>query len=220
MSSFKVLLVDDHALFREGVALLLRRLEPDAQIVEAGSLAEAQARLKSGGEFDLVLLDLGLPDAEGLSAIGALQAMEPGVPLVVLSANDDRAAVLQAIEEGAMGYVTKHSASAVMLEALKTVLQGGVALPPSAFLRESPGGCSGPADGAGDLGLTDRQLEVLRLILQGMAAKQIASALDISPSTVKAHTAAVLRALNVTTRTQVVVEASRRGIQIGAVARR
>ena len=220
MPSFKVLLVDDHALFREGVSLLLRRLEPESEIVEAGSLAEARVRLESGGEVDLVLLDLGLPDGDGLSAIESLRAKSPGTPLVVLSANDDRAAVLQAIEAGAMGYVTKHSASAVLLEALETVLQGGVVLPPSAFLRGPADRGAGVADGTSDLGLTDRQLDVLRLILQGLPAKQIASALDISPSTVKAHTTAVLRALNVTTRTQVVVEASRRGIQIGGIARR
>lgn len=218
MRSLRVLLVDDHALFREGVALLLRRIEPAVEILEAGSLAESRAVLDGGEEPDLVLLDLGLPDATGLDAIGALRVRHPGIPLVVLSGNDERTAVLEAIDQGAMGYVTKGSDSAVMLDALKTVLQGGVALPPSAFLRETAASTGAEATSA--LGLTDRQGEVLQLILQGMAAKQIATTLDISPSTVKAHTSAVLRALNVTTRTEAVVEAGRRGIQIGGAGRR
>lgn len=218
MRSLRVLLIDDHALLREGVALLLRRIEPAVEISEAGSLAESRAALARGLEPDLVLLDLGLPDAQGLEAIGVLQAAHPGLPLVVLSGNDERSLVLEAIEQGAMGYVTKSSESSVMIEALKKVLQGGIALPPSAYLRESAG--SDESDATRSLGLTDRQMEVLHLILQGMAVKQIASCLDISPSTVKAHTSAVLRALNVTTRTEAVVEAGRRGIQLGSATRR
>lgn len=200
--------------------MLLRRLEPGVEIVEAGSLAELGEIFAAARAFDLVLLDLSLPDARGFAALEAVRKWAPAVPLVVLSANDDRATVLESLDRGAMGYITKSSDSSMLGLALRTVLGGGIALPPTAFLREDRAEPAAGGDLTTALDLTDRQQDVLRLILQGLAAKEIANALDISPSTVKAHTSAVLRALNVTTRTQVVVEASRRGIRVASLGRR
>jgi DNA-binding NarL/FixJ family response regulator len=208
--------VDDHALLREGVGLLLRRLDPAIVCLEAGTLAEALERVAATEAIDLLLLDLGLPDGVGVEAIRAVHERRPGLPVVVLSAQDDRETVVSAIAAGAVGYVPKASSADVMLAGLRVVLSHGIYLPPSArmgdLLRPDMPDAA-VADPTVDL--TPRQTQVLRLILRGMPIKAIARMLDISPSTAKAHTAAILRALNVTTRTQAVVEASRLGLRFG-----
>jgi DNA-binding NarL/FixJ family response regulator len=134
------------------------------------------------------------------------------VPVVALSSADDKPTVLQALEAGAMGFVPKTSSAGVMLGALQLILARGIYLPPSVFLSAEPTGpvtaAAGPRQPQ-QLGLTPRQADVLYLILQGKPAKVISRELGLSPSTVKAHTSAVLRALNVTTRTQAVVAAGR-----------
>lgn len=226
-----VLLIDDHTLFREGVALLLRPLVDGLVVREAGTCEEGLARLDQEGAADLVLIDLALPGMPGLEGIAQLRARWPQTPVVALSSSDDRATVLAAIDAGAMGFIPKTSSSAVMLAALQLILARGVYLPPSAFL-EAPHVAAGAAATATSappsmpsprtpatpmqLGLTPRQSEVLYLILQGKPAKLIERELGLSASSVKAHTSAVLRALNVTTRTQAVVAAGRLGLQFGS----
>lgn len=216
MNPTRILIVDDHALLREGVGLLLRRLDPAIVCLEAGTLAEALERVAAPEAIDLLLLDLGLPDGIGVEAIRAVHERRTGLPVVVLSAQDDRETVMSAIAAGAVGYVPKASSADVMLAGLRVVLGRGVYLPPSARTDELPQ--SGTPDAAvadPTADLTPRQKEVLRLILRGMPIKAIARTLDVSASTAKAHTAVILRALNVTTRTQVVVEASRLGLSFG-----
>jgi DNA-binding NarL/FixJ family response regulator len=221
----KILLVDDHALFREGVALLLARLQKGVSIAPAGSCEEALAILEREGPVDLVLMDLGLPEMSGLDGISIMRQRYPEIPVVALSSSDDKQTVLSALDRGAMGFVPKSSSSDTMIAALRLILAKGIYLPPSVFLGdrqigqgsvptphgfgESPAKAMRPAD----LGLTHRQVEVLYLILQGKSAKLISRELDLSASTVKAHTSAVLRALNVTTRTQAVVAAGRLGLK-------
>lgn len=216
MSPTRILIVDDHALLREGVGLLLRRLDPDVEFLEAGTLAEALEWVAAPEAINLLLLDLGLPDGTGVEAIRAVHEHRPGLPVVVLSAQDDRETVMSAIAAGAAGYVPKASSADVMLAGLRVVLGHGVYLPPSARTDEVPQP-DVPDALATDptVDLTPRQRQVLRLILRGMPIKAIARALDISTSTVKAHTAVILRALNVTTRTQAVVEAARLGLRFG-----
>ena len=223
-----VLLVDDHPLFREGLALLLRPLVDELTVVEAGTCEEAFAVLDEQEPPHLVLMDLALPGMNGIDGIAVLHERFPHVPLVALSSADDRDTVLRALDAGAMGFVPKSSTSAVMLGALRLILANGIYLPPSAFLA----GPTGPAlpqtvqaeaiaarsSGAGaDLGLTPRQEEVLQLILRGLPLKLIARELNLSLGTVKAHTSAVLRALNVTTRTQAVVVAGGMGLRTGSL---
>jgi DNA-binding NarL/FixJ family response regulator len=216
----KILLVDDHALFREGVALLLQRLDPAVTVVEAGNSRDALQAVDQNPDCELVLLDLGLPDLSGLDAIAAIRERNPGVPVVVLSASEEKAMVLRALDQGAMGFIPKSSTSELMLGALKLVLSKGIYLPASVFLGEArpsaplvDASASQPHRSPADLGLTDRQAEVLYLILQGKSIKLICRELDLSASTVKAHTSAVLRALNVTTRTQAIVAAGRIGLR-------
>lgn len=232
-----VLLIDDHALFREGVALLLRPLMAELQISEAGSCEQALELLSQAPAMDLVLMDLGLPGMPGYEGIALLRERYPGLPVVALSSADDMDSVLRAIDAGAMGFIPKSSNSSVLVQALRLVMAKGIYLPPSVFLsgRNVPaqaaalprptlsgagglqsqpaGGAMPPPKRAEDLGLSPRQVQVLYLLLQGKSAKLICRELDLSASTVKAHTSAVLRALNVTTRTQAVVVASRLGLR-------
>ena len=236
----RVLLVDDHTLFREGIALLLRPLVEPLETWEAGSCEEAFELIEQRGAADLVLIDLGLPGASGLEGVRGLREAHPEMPVVVMSSADDKDTVLAALDAGAMGFIPKSSTSAVMIGALKLILAKGIYLPPSVFLgARSPAPATPPATVAGatpvhattpttpvngalpsvparrpsDLGLTPRQAEVLHLLLQGKPAKLIGRELDLSLSTVKAHTSAVLRALNVTTRTQAIVAAGRLGLR-------
>jgi DNA-binding NarL/FixJ family response regulator len=230
----RILLVDDHTLFREGIRLLLQPLAPALEVEEAGSCEEALSLLDSQAAFDLVLMDLGLPGQSGLDGIAWLKTEQPDVPVVALSSSDDRETVLQALDAGAMGFIPKSSSSQVMIGALRLVLAKGLYLPPSVFLpgwaghKAEPrphGALAAPADAKreprsaaalepADLGLSPRQAEVLDLLLQGKSAKLIARELTLSPGTVKTHTTAVLRALNVTTRTQAIIAASRLGWRI------
>lgn len=229
----KILLIDDHPLFREGVALLLKPLVPDLQTWEAGSCEEAFELLARRGGADLVLIDLGLPGLSGLEGLARLRRDHPEVPVVVMSSADDKDTVLAALDAGAMGFIPKSSTSQVMLGALRLILARGIYLPPSAFLggRAPPPPSPVPAAPVpaaaspapverrpGDLGLTPRQADVLHLLLQGKPAKLIGRQLNLSLSTVKAHTSAVLRALNVTTRTQAVLVAGRLGLRFDVPA--
>lgn len=222
----KLLLVDDHVLFREGVALLLRSLEPNVEIVEAGSCEAALERMQQEKEqeVDIVLMDLQLPGMSGLDAIRALRDRYPKLPIVAVSSSEDKKTVLETLDAGAMGFVPKTSTSGVLRGALQLIMSKGIYLPPSVFLADAGGrwesGAEDLANPSHDrsvtpdkLGLTPRQAAVLLCILQGKSAKLIGKELGLSASTVKVHTSAVLRSLNVTTRTQAVIAAGKIGLR-------
>jgi DNA-binding NarL/FixJ family response regulator len=213
----KILLVDDHVLFREGIALLLQGLVADDSLYQAGTCEEALAAVAQDPNIELVLMDINLPGSSGIDAISMIRAGFPLIPVVGLSSSDDKQTILAAIDAGAMGFIPKSSSSAVLFAALQLVLSKGIYIPPEAFLRERNTGNRrlGSSDHAtpSDLGLTPRQAEVLFLILQGKSAKAICRDLSLSSSTVKIHTSAALRALNVTTRTQAVIAAGRMGLR-------
>ena len=213
--NMKILLVDDHALFREGVALLLKELDPAVQVWHAANVDEALAVLGEEAGVELILLDFILPGTHGLQALETMRERHPGVPLVMLSSLEDQVTVLRSIQLGAMGFIPKSASSSQMFEALRTILAhgiympplslAGIALPTPARLRTSPA----------ELGLTPRQTQVLRLILEGKPMKLIARELGLSHNTAKTHVSAVLRALAVTTRTQAIVAANRMGLVLG-----
>jgi DNA-binding NarL/FixJ family response regulator len=220
----KIMLVDDHVLFREGIALLLRSLVADDSLYQAGTCEEALALVASDPGIELVLMDINLPGASGINAISMIRAEFPHIPVVGLSSSDDKQTILEAIDAGAMGFIPKSSSSGVLFAALQLVLSKGIYLPPEAFLRDrgvATRTLAPHSDKLGtsqnatpsDLGLTQRQSEVLFLILQGKSAKAICRDLSLSSSTVKIHTSAALRALNVTTRTQAVIAAGRMGLR-------
>jgi DNA-binding NarL/FixJ family response regulator len=218
----KLLIVDDHALFREGVAMLLHSLDSDVRILEAGSCEAALDLIARHEDIGIVLMDLQLPGASGLDAIRELRVRYPDLPLVAVSSSEDRRTVLEALDAGAMGFVPKSSTSGVLKAALQLIMAKGIYLPPSVFLVDAaenwdtpPNGFNAPRQSVTPekLGLTARQSAVLLGILQGKSAKLISRELGLSNSTVKVHTTAVLRALHVTTRTQAVIAAGKIGLR-------
>jgi DNA-binding NarL/FixJ family response regulator len=227
----KILLVDDHVLFREGIALLLRSLVAGDSLYQSGTCEEALALVAQNPGIELVLMDINLPGTSGINAISLIRAEFPLIPVVGLSSSDDKQTILDAIDAGAMGFIPKSSSSAVLFAALQLVLSKGIYIPPDAFLRDrgvaSRSATLNIADKSDtsdqatprSLGLTPRQSDVLFLILQGKSAKAIAKDLSLSSSTVKIHTSAALRALNVTTRTQAVIAAGRMGLRFDEYVR-
>lgn len=213
----KVLIADDHALFRDGLCLQLRQMDEDAEILEAGGFDEAIRVAGEQDALDLILLDLGMPGMAWRQALALLRKRFAEVPIVVVSASEDRRDILEALEIGATGYIPKSSSGKVMLGALKLVFSGGVYLPP-ALLGKSvaePPFSEGPAGGGGDGAgktLTPRQRQVLSLLATGQSNKEIARALNLGEGTIKVHVTGIMKALNVRNRTQAVVTATRLGL--------
>ena len=223
MSQQKILMVDDHAMVREGIRLLLDKHDFDCDLLEAGSCADAVTFLEQHDDVNWVLLDLGLPDMAGIDALRLLRKRFAEVPLVVLSGSEDRALVLECINRGAMGFIAKSSSSAELVHALEVIFAGGVYLPPQLFGQTSPAR-QAPAKAVivttqnklSRLGLTERQIQVLELLVQGLSNKHIANRLDLSEATIKTHVAASLRALNVKNRTQAVFAVAKFGQLAGS----
>lgn len=224
----KVLIVDDHPLIRQAVANVVAELAARVDVRQADSVEGALAALEAHPDTALILLDLLLPDAEGMSALDRVLQAHPGMPVVVLSGVADRATVVAAIRSGAMGFISKRSTPAVLLNALRLVLAGDRYLPPDILGAESPsraasgpGGAplpaAAPARRGDELGLTKRQLEVLALLVQGKPNKVICRKLGVAEGTVKTHTAAIFRALGVSNRTEAGFAVNRLGIQLPAV---
>lgn len=208
----KLLHVDDHALLRDALGLLLTQTWPGLQVLPAGSLAEACAVADAHPDLRLVLVDLGLPDAQGLQSLTVLQAHAPQARHVVLSASDQPALVLQAIDAGAAGFVSKTADLAQMQAALRRVLDGGIHLPPGLVLplTLTLNGAATPAEPT----LTARQRDVLGLLVDGLPNKTISRQLGLSASTVKTHMEAIYRQLGVNSRAQAVVAAARLGLYL------
>ena len=210
----RILVVDDHVLVREGLRGVLDELQPGAVILEAADCREATRFIGEFADLELVLLDLGLPDTDGFTLLRDLRQRHPSLPIVVLSALQDRASVTQALDLGAAGFIPKSAHRAVMLGALRLVFAGGIYVPPE-ILRDDRTGSDSSAwresrlVSPQELGLTARQLEVLALMLRGNSNKEICRTLVLSEQTVKNHVSAVLRALRVKSRAEAIVAASR-----------
>lgn len=212
----RALVVDDHPLVQEAVASVLRGLDPGVEIAVAGDCDAGFAFAERGAEFDLLLLDLNLPGLSGIPALKRWRSLYPALPVVVLSASDDQATVLAAMNGGAAGYIPKSSSNQVMREALRLVLAGGKYLPPELLAsRAATTPSTAPRQAVRNvqaIELTDRQIAVLRLVAKGAPNKVICRELGLAERTVKAHVTAVLRALNVSSRTQAALEAVRLGL--------
>ncbi len=220
-----VLLIDDHPLILSALQMLVQGLGDHVAVVPVATAREARAVLAADSDFDIALLDLRLGgDDDGFGLLVEMRASYPALPVVVVAASDHRDDVMRAIDLGAMGFVPKCTGNAALLEALRMVLSGGIYLPPSVMRSASTtrapfrfGQRNAWEEGQDSersaaaletLGLTPRQKEVLGLLLRGQSNKLIARALSLSVETVKDHVAAVLRALNVSSRTQAVVVVS------------
>jgi len=197
--AMRVLIVDDHPLYREGLKALLAGLDPGVDALGVGSVTEAIAAAQQGPAFDLVLLDMNLPHVSGLEALRQVKDAFEGASVVIISGEEDPAFILQTIDAGAAGYIPKSTDSALTIQGLRVVLAHGVYLPRNA-LNRSPTATAGTRTAAPDM--SPKQRRVLDLLLQGKSNKVIARELDIAEGTVKAHLWAVYQMLGVTSRTQ------------------
>lgn len=197
----KILLVDDHHLIRTALAGVFEELVPGVEVSEASDGAEAWRRVEACRDLHLAVIDLALPDCDGLSLLARLRRDRPALPCVILSAETDRTAILRALDLGAVGFIPKSAPRAVMVNAVRLVLAGGVYVPPEALARGETAPPAAPCTPA-DLGLTARQAEVLALLVEGRSNKWIGRVLDLAEPTVKHHVSAIFRALNVTNRTE------------------
>ena len=204
ISSMKLLIADDHTLFREGLRYLLAQLDSEVTVLEAGDHDAAAALLSQHPDLDLALIDLHMPGRNGPTALEALIRGARTVPIVVLSAEMDAWEVRRALDAGAMGYIPKNESAQVMLGALRLVLSGGIYLP-AVLLRAE--GTSRPSIGA--INLTARQRDVLRELARGKSNEAIGEELGLALSTVKAHISALLNILGADNRTQAVLSARR-----------
>ncbi|MEX2129682.1 MAG: response regulator transcription factor [Xanthobacteraceae bacterium] len=211
----KILVVDDHVLIREALRGVLKELKADAAIVEAPDSRQAMQRVEENPDLELILLDLRLPDRDGLAVLAELRERYPAVSVVVMSASDDRENVAKALEIGALGFIPKSSPREVMLSALNLIFSGGVYIPPEILGRQARAAIQqAPAAraSAADLGLTERQIDVLALMMQGKSNKAICRVLDLAEPTVKNHVTAILKALKATNRTEAVIAAGAIGL--------
>ncbi len=207
----KILLIDDHTLFRDGILLVLEGLNISFSTFEAGSYESAKKIMDEHTDLDLVLLDLGLPGISYLDALLAIRKQLPNSKIVVLSGTEDHRMVEQALRTGARGYIPKSSSATIMLNALQLVIAGGLYIPPEILQQEKMGTMTEFSDDE-DIHdkLTPRQCEVLNQLAQGKSNKHIGDTLKLTESTVRAHVAAILRAFKVSNRTEAVHHASQR----------
>lgn len=219
----KVLVIDDHPLILHAMRSLVQQLGEQVEVVTAAAAQPARDALAAGTDFDLALLDLELGADDGFALLEELRGAYPALPVVIVAASDRRDDVMRAIDLGAMGFVPKCTSNDALLSALGMVLSGGIYLPPSVMRAAGSRtpeqrGRSAQWDEQADsdraaaaiasLDLTPRQKQVLALLLRGQSNKVIARALNLSVETIKDHVAAVLRSLNVSSRTQAVVAVS------------
>ena len=204
MAKQKIVIVDDHPLFRGALNQALSSAISGVAVLEAGSLEELSGVLDKHSDVDLGLLDLSMPGVQGLSGLLFLRAQSPEIPVVVVSASEDPSTIRRALEFGASGYVPKSLPVEKIREAVRHILEGGVWSPPDI-----------PLDGAGDpetrdlasrlSTLTPQQVRVLMMLGEGLLNKQIAYKLSVSEATIKAHVSAILQKLGVDSRTQAVI---------------
>jgi DNA-binding NarL/FixJ family response regulator len=208
MTQLKLVIADDHPLFRAALKEAIIRHIPESTIVEASSLDTLQRAIHDHSNADLVLLDLRMPGARGFSALLYLRAEYPAIPVIVVSASEDAAVIQRALDFGASGFIPKSSRIEAIGEVLRTVLGGGVAAPrnPNHVARVD----LQDREAARRLStLTPQQLKVLVLLAEGQSNKSIANGLSITEATVKAHITGILRKLSIERRTQAAILAQR-----------
>ncbi|MCC7487012.1 MAG: response regulator transcription factor [Burkholderiales bacterium] len=218
----KLLVVDDHPLILEALREVLKALDERLELLEARSCDEAIEVTRGNLDLALILLDLTLPGRDGFEALRLLREEFPQLPVVVLSATEHAAAVKRALDGGAMGYIPKTASTQALLGALRLVLSGGVYLPPDLLRDErdiAPAAPPAPAHPAElrdprAIGLTQRQAQVLALLVQGKPNKLICRDLNLAEGTVKIHVTGILKALGVANRTQAVIAVSKLGLRL------
>jgi DNA-binding NarL/FixJ family response regulator len=215
----KILVVDDHVLIREALRGVLGELKPDAIVLEAQDSRTAVQLIAEHSDLGLILLDLNLPDRDGFDLLAELRQRHAAIAIVVLSGFHDRANVVRALDHGALGFIPKSARREVMVSALNLVFAGGVYVPPEILDSPQPTGTD-PRASPADLGLTERQIDVLALMMQGKSNKAICRTLALAEPTVKNHVTAILKALKASNRTEAVIAATARGWKLARDARR
>jgi DNA-binding NarL/FixJ family response regulator len=208
LEHYRLLIADDHPLYRGALREAVTGLFERIDIAEAGTFNEVTELLERGSEVDLVLLDLTMPGVRSFSGLMYLRAQYPSVPVIVVSANDDPAAIRRCMEFGASGFIPKTLGVEVMRDAISCILSGGVWTPPDVDLS-----AGSDAETAALMTrmttLTPQQVRVLMMLSEGLLNKQIAYQLGVSEATVKAHVSAILQKLGVESRTQAVIAAAK-----------
>ncbi len=211
------LLVDDHPILRDAISQTLSDLLPGSHTDLATSIQESKHRLATGRRYDYVLLDLQLPDSIGFDSLAQMRAVAPDTPIIVVSGEASRDTIVRCLEMGALGYIPKSLQADVVRHALRLVISGQTYVPREALIAASPARRVKPPAldprNPRALGLTARQVDVLRLMMQGLPNKLICRELQLAEGTVKVHVSAVLRALAVTSRTQAVITARDVGVE-------
>ena len=225
----RLLLIEDHRLVAESLKFFLTEIDPAITCAMAGTIEQG---LQATGPFDLILLDLNLPDTTGLHGLRTIREAFDGVPVALLSAEVNTDVIRSAIAQGAMGFVPKSASSQVFVAAMRLILAGGTYLPPHAFTTwQAPDANSGLQSGTAvavhngreenaiDIArLTDRQLEVLMKAVQGKPNKVIARETNLAEGTVKSHLSAAFRLINVSNRTEAVFRAAQLGLKLPPTA--
>ncbi len=201
--AMKLLVVDDHPLFRDGLAALLRQANPDTQVFQASDSEAGMEMAQATGDLDAVFVDLMMPGLAGEAAVKEFARRRPELPVIVLSSSENPSDVKRVLKAGALGYIPKSASPQTVLSALQLVLTGNIYVPPllarAADSTATEQNTTAPAPLAA---LTERQIEVLKQLRDGHSNKEISNRLGIAEKTVKAHVAAIFRALNVVNRTQ------------------
>ena len=214
----KLLIVDDHGLVREGLKAILGQSDLKAECLEAWDEISIWQCLKEHPDVNLVLLDIQLPGLSGMDLLKRIANEHPAMPIIMLSADHDSNTVSQALQWGASGFMPKNSLNQVLISAIRLVLAGGVYIPPEALLKSVPKPQPVPTNKAAlqldSLGLTNRQLDVLRLLVKGLSNKRISRQIDLAEATVKIHIRGILRTLGVTNRTEALVRLTEMGYRI------
>jgi DNA-binding NarL/FixJ family response regulator len=212
----KLLVVEDHALVRDGLVRLLGQLEEEVAVLEAVDFEAALNRLDDGGDFDLVFLDLALPGIDGFAGLDILRRRYPSIPVVVVSAFDDVPTVSRVMNLGASGFIPKAYSGEDLLVAVRAVLDGHIFRPAARggarLDDEVPILPSKTVISSAEIGLTDRQGQVLSLMVRGFSNREIGEQLTLSEGTIKIHVTSVFKLLGVSSRTQALVAVARYGI--------
>jgi DNA-binding NarL/FixJ family response regulator len=206
----QIIVADDHPLFREALKAAVGRLEPGTGFIEADSVAGLLAAIEAEPDADLLLLDLNMPGAQGFNALAHVRGTRPGLPVAIVSADDDPQTIAAALRYGAQGFISKSTEAAQIGRAVEAVLAGEIYTPPGYHPpRGLPSSDQDLLIARRIAELTPQQFRVLGALCSGQLNKQIAYDLDVSEATVKAHVTAVMRKLGVATRTQAVLAAGR-----------
>lgn len=200
----KLLVVDDHPLFRDGLAALLRQANPDTQVFQASDSEAGMEVAAATVDLDAVFVDLMMPGLAGEAAVKEFARRRPELPVIVLSSSENPSDVKRVLNAGALGYIPKSASPQTVLSALQLVLTGNIYVPPLLARAADATAIDNqkPVPSAPLAQLTERQIEVLKELRDGISNKEISSRLGIAEKTVKAHVAAIFRALKVVNRTQ------------------